>query len=278
MKKYTILIVDDEIEIVRTVIDLLENQNPDYYFYSTTRGAIGLRIAEAHLPDLIVTDWDMPEMTGIEFIKKLKNNSNTADIPVIMLTGIMTETEHLKIALEAGAIDYIRKPIDEIELSARINSMLLHVDSNRELVGLKERQLVSISLNVKRKNKQNLLVIDKLGSVRNRLNNHEQWLRDELSELIHIISQETKADSWMSFRSYFENVHPSFFRNLVDLCPDLTPAEIKLAAFLRLNLTSKEIASILFITPDSVKTGRNRLRRKLNLKIDQNLNTFIISL
>ena len=60
-------------------------------------------IAQKHLPDLVVTDWEMPEGSGIELIETLKNNPSTKEIPVVMVTGVMTDTEHLKIAFEAGA-------------------------------------------------------------------------------------------------------------------------------------------------------------------------------
>ncbi len=277
MREYSILIVDDEVEVIRIIVDMLENKNPNYNFYKTTEGSLGIRIAESRQPDLIVTDWDMPGMSGIEFIKKLKSNSKTSGIPVVMLTGIMTRPEDLNTAFEAGAIDYIRKPVDEIELTARIKSMLMLADSYKELINLKDRQLASVSLNVNRKNRLNLQVINKLNSIKNSLNEDDRRLKNELNKLIQTISDETREDSWMSFKTYFDNVHPTFFQRLIELFPNLSPAEIKLAAFLRLNLTSKEIASILFITPESVKTARNRLRKKLNLSTDENLNRFLIS-
>jgi len=277
MKKYSILIIDDEVEVIRTILDILEKENPSYTFYKTAEPKLALRIAESRQPDLIVTDWDMPEMSGIELIKKLKNNTKTSEIPVIMLTGIMTRPENLKTALEAGAIDYIRKPIDEVELTARINSMLMLAESNKALIDLKNRQLAFVSLSINRKSRLILHVINKLNSIKRRLADDERRLKNELFFLIQTISEETKDDSWMSFKTYFENVHPTFFQNFLESFPDLSPAEIKLSAFLRLNLTSKEIASILFITPDSVKTARNRLRKKLNLPPDENLNRFLIS-
>ena len=277
MKKYSILIIDDEVEVIRTILDILEKENPNYTFYKTAEPKLALRIAESRQPDLIVTDWAMPEMSGIDLIKKLKTNSKTSEIPVIMLTGVMTHSKDLKTALEAGAIDYIRKPVDEVELTARINSMLMLAESNKALIDLKNRQLAFVSLSINRKSRLILHVINKLNSIKRRLADDERRLKNELFFLIQTISEETKDDSWMSFKTYFENVHPTFFQNFLESFPDLSPAEIKLSAFLRLNLTSKEIASILFITPDSVKTARNRLRKKLNLPPDENLNRFLIS-
>ncbi len=276
MKEYSILIIDDDVEVIQVIIDLLETENPNYNFYKSTEAKLGIRIAISRQPDLIITDWYMPEMSGVDVIKHLKSNAITAKIPVVMLTGVMTQAKDLRIALEAGAIDYIRKPIDEVELMARVNSMLKFADSYNELIALKDRELASISLSLTQKSKLIQEVINKLNLIRNELEEDKEKVRGELRKLVQDISEETRDDSWASFKTYFDNVHPSFFQRLIELFPDLTPAEMRLAAFLRLNLSSKEIASILFITPDSVKTARNRLRKKMNLSPDENLNRFLI--
>jgi len=80
----------------------------------------------------------MPVMNGIEFIKALKNNPKTADIPVIMCTGIMTTSENLETALTVGAVDYIRKPIDSIEFVARTKANLHLAEKYNEVKKLNE--------------------------------------------------------------------------------------------------------------------------------------------
>ena len=65
-------------------------------------------------------DWQMPVMDGIEATKQLKLNDTTKDIPVIISTGIMIDSSDLSAALIVGAVDYLRKPFDEIELIARV--------------------------------------------------------------------------------------------------------------------------------------------------------------
>jgi len=92
------------------------------------------------------------------------------------------------------------------------------------------------------------------------------------------ITQKVKGEAWKNFEVYFNNVHPNFFSNLLSKFPDLTPAEIKLASLIHLQLSTKEISSIIFISADSVKTARNRLRKKLNLSPDDNLTAFLLSL
>ncbi len=119
-----ILIVDDQINFLESIVEIFEHHNLNYEILRTTNPETAIEIAKDQLPDIIITDWEMPMLSGIEMIKKLKTNNNTANIPIIMCTGAMTGTDNLKIALEAGAIDYINKPIDETELIARTQSIL----------------------------------------------------------------------------------------------------------------------------------------------------------
>lgn len=278
MKEYKILIIDDEPEIINFIIDVMELEETKYTFYRALNGVDGIRIAEKFLPDLIVTDWEMPQMSGIELIRNLKSGSITSDIPVVMITGAMTSSGHLKTALEAGAIDFIRKPIDAIELTARLGSMLLLSDYYKETVNLKNRELVSIAVNIMQNNEFNLKVLNGINEINTEFGLLNKNLEKKLQSLSHDISLKIKGESWLHFEAYFKNVHPRFFEKLALQFPDLTPAEIKLAAFLRLNLTTKEIASITFITPGSIKTARNCLRKKLGLPFDENLNVFLMSL
>ena len=85
-------------------------------------------------------------------------------------------------------------------------------------------------------------------------------------------------DDWQEFESIFQQVHTSFFDQLKLLYPDLTPSEIRLCAMIRLNLHSKEIATIMSISNDSLRIARYRLRKKLGLKKGANLYSFILNL
>ena len=122
MEKVTILVVDDEQFFLETIVDTLNSD--EYKILQAKNGKVGLKIAEKFLPDIVITDWEMPEMNGIEMIKAFKKRKTLEEIPIIMCTGIMTSSKDLKIALNAGAVDYIRKPINKIELIARVNSAL----------------------------------------------------------------------------------------------------------------------------------------------------------
>ena len=273
-----ILIIDDQIEIINFIVDCFYGSEKDYEFYHALNGMNAIEVARKFRPHLIITDWEMPGMSGIETIKHLKSIETTRDIPVIMLTGIMTSSENLKTALEAGAIDFIRKPIDKLELIARTGSMLMLANSFKEMIEFKNKELASTALAILQNNEFNINIINKLNQIIAVFGTKNKELYLMLDDINQEITQRIKGETWKNFETYFNNVHPGFISNLLGKYPNLSPAEIKLASLIHLQLSSKDISSIIFISVDSVKTARNRLRKKLNLSPDVNLASFIASL
>ncbi|MEL6833685.1 MAG: triple tyrosine motif-containing protein [Bacteroidota bacterium] len=101
--------------------------------------------------------------------------------------------------------------------------------------------------------------------------------RRKLQRIIHTIDGNTRLDSnWEQFEIYFDQVHKNFLRNLREKYPDLTPKDQKLCAYLRMNLTTKEIAPLMNISVRGVEISRYRLRKKLQLDTDTNLTDFIM--
>lgn len=134
----TILVVDDQIENLQIINRYLDEAGLSDGISLAPSAKIAFSIIEKSIPDLIITDWEMPEITGIQFIQELKKHTATKDIPVMMSTGIMTSSEQLKLAMETGAVDFIRKPIDKTELIARVKSNLLLSKKYHEVKVLNE--------------------------------------------------------------------------------------------------------------------------------------------
>mgnify|MGYP000860165726 CR=1 FL=1 len=88
----------------------------------------------------------------------------------------------------------------------------------------------------------------------------------------------SSQDDWKVFETNFERAHEQFMKTLKDNYPDLTPSDLRLCAFLRMNLSSKEIAPLLGISVRGVENHRYRLRKRLNLDADSNLTEFMIKL
>lgn len=116
-----ILVIDDLPENVFMLQDRLEHEG--YEVLTAYDGYSGIDKAKNDLPDLILLDVMMPDITGLEVCQILVNDPVTKDIPIILVTA-KSGAEDTKEGLEAGAFDYIKKPFNRIELLARVNSAL----------------------------------------------------------------------------------------------------------------------------------------------------------
>ncbi|MEH6536809.1 MAG: triple tyrosine motif-containing protein [Psychroserpens sp.] len=150
----------------------------------------------------------------------------------------------------------------------------LHTEKLQTELDLKNGQLTSITMQLL-KNKEFIQnVQDKIGSTLD-----EGGSKQELRRLIKTIDQElSDNDSWDQFAYHFDQVHGNYLEKLSRNNIHLSPREIKLAAFLRMNMSSKEISKLLNITTRGVELARYRLRKKLKLKREQNLVEFLIDL
>lgn len=120
MKKPRILVVDDE----KLNVELLEGiLSENYEVVKAYNGKEALLEVEKNPPDLILLDIMMHEMNGYEVCKELKGNKKTLHIPILLITGLTEKTEKVK-GFEAGADDFLNKPVDMIELRVRVKSLL----------------------------------------------------------------------------------------------------------------------------------------------------------
>jgi two-component system sensor histidine kinase/response regulator len=116
-----ILVVDDIRQNIQVVGGIL-NEN-GYEVMPATSGSQALERIKTQMPDLILLDFMMPDVNGIDVCRQLKGNPETKKIPIIFLTA-STEMEHLVQAFEAGAVDYVTKPFQAAELLARVRTHL----------------------------------------------------------------------------------------------------------------------------------------------------------
>jgi len=101
----------------------------------------------------------------------------------------------------------------------------------------------------------------------------------EVLDLIRNIDNDLKMDKeWQRFEHHFDEVHSGFIKKLKEMYPELTPSELRLCAYLRLNMTTKDIAQILNISVRGVEISRYRLRKKLKIESDTNLVDFMLNL
>lgn len=117
----TILVVEDEAaqrEVLRYNLDAA-----GYDVVATNNGEDGLLLAYETVPDLIILDWMMPRLSGIEVCRQLRAKPATKDIPIILLSARSEETDKVR-GLDIGADDYVAKPYSIAELMARVKTQL----------------------------------------------------------------------------------------------------------------------------------------------------------
>jgi two-component system phosphate regulon response regulator PhoB len=117
----TILVVEDE----QPILEMLEfNLARAGYTVRLARSGVEARIAITDgYPDVILMDWMLPDVSGLELTRQLKRDADTREIPIIMLTARVTEDDRVA-GLDGGADDYITKPFSPRELQSRINAVL----------------------------------------------------------------------------------------------------------------------------------------------------------
>lgn len=119
-KKYKVLIVEDD-EDIRSYLKL--ELGKYYQVFTAVNGKIGYDMAVKELPDIIISDIMMPEINGLEMMKKLRSNPNVCDIPVILLTAKACVEDFVS-GLQKGADAYLAKPFELSHLIAQINNLL----------------------------------------------------------------------------------------------------------------------------------------------------------
>ncbi|TRX65763.1 adenylate/guanylate cyclase domain-containing protein [Carboxylicivirga sp. M1479] len=119
----TILLVDDSRLELEILTGIITKDEPFRNIVTANNGEEACRMAVRHQPDLIIIDWEMPGMNGIDTLKVLKKNDLTKNLPVILISGVEF-TDKIKEAFSEGAADFIQKPVNPEELHARVNSVL----------------------------------------------------------------------------------------------------------------------------------------------------------
>jgi len=135
----------------------------------------------------------------------------------------------------------------------------------------KERELTTKTVYISQKNSLLKEVIGELDSLKK-----EPVVTDQLvTRLQHRLKKELLPGAWREFEVQFNEVHPGFQERLLEGFPKLTPTERRLCTFLRLNMNTREIASLTGQTFKSIEVARVRIRKKMNIRHEDNLANFI---
>lgn len=158
----------------------------------------------------------------------------------------------------------------------QLKNIQMHEATLEQEISMKNKELTTYALNVVQKNQTMEELNQKVRAMRKEA---DGTLLKNLTNLQHTIGHNLNLDKdWDEFRLYFEQVHHQFFKVLNSRFPELSSKELRLCALLKLNLSTKEMTTLLGISPGSVKMARYRLRKKLRLTSEDDLTCFLINL
>ncbi len=142
----------------------------------------------------------------------------------------------------------------------------------KQEIAHKKKELATQTLHLVQKN----TFLDELKENLENLRNSPDKFKMEFRRIVMLLKKEKASDKeWETFKTYFAEVHNDFDQKLKTLYPDISEKEIRLAAFLRMNLTTKEIAATMNVLPDSILKSKYRLKKKLDLDKETDLNDFL---
>ncbi len=173
-----ILLVEDDADLRF----LLKTQlSPEYKVVEAVNGEEGLEIALHQIPDLIISDVMMPEMSGYELCKRLKTEERTSHIPIILLTAKATQGEKLE-GLESGADSYLVKPFDKKELETRIRQLILQ---RKKLQQRFSREIVYRTKETSVASRQDIFIRNLLENIEEEIAN-DGFGVEELAQSVHM--------------------------------------------------------------------------------------------
>jgi len=160
-------------------------------------------------------------------------------------------------------------------LKAEKEVISLRNEKLRQEMILKDKELANSTMQMIQKSKTMTMLKRDLQKLSRETK--DDLVNTKIRIMVKKINRDIDSDKqWEVFESHFESVHEEFLKRLKQEFPDLSPRELKLSAYLRLNISSKEISSLMNISVRGVEISRYRLRKKLQLEHDQNLTDFIM--
>jgi tetratricopeptide (TPR) repeat protein/DNA-binding CsgD family transcriptional regulator len=151
---------------------------------------------------------------------------------------------------------------------------LIHEQAEEALL-IKERELSSITMQIQQKNEVMNNLKNQLGSMAQK----KSGLQDEVKSIYKAIRKDLNLQSdWEKFKVHFEKVHPEFFSRLSQAHYDLSLSDLRICAYLRINMENNTMSQILNISPDSLRVRKHRLRKRIGIASDKELYNYLASI
>jgi DNA-binding response OmpR family regulator/DNA-binding CsgD family transcriptional regulator len=290
-----ILIIDDDPAAIAVLELMLKRAG--YGIYSSTQPLMVIDTLINHPVELIILDWQMPERDGIEVLKDIRNYPEFNDIPVIIASGIHTYSSDLKSALNFGAMDYLRKPINEQELEARVSNAFRIINYHKKTIDLamdlknkqlentetkarllqneldkKEREMIAAAINIIQNKKFITCLKSDLFESKIKFDIQQQRL---LKQVFSKYDNMANSLNWELFEKRFVELNSNFYDSLLNESSTLTWGELRLCALFRVGFSLKEIAALNYSNYDAVRKAVYRIRKKLGINEKTDINLYL---
>ncbi len=212
IEKPAILIVDDRKANILALESLLEICDAQIYTASSGNEALSLLLEQSF--SLVLLDVQMPGMDGFEVAEIMRSNPQTQSIPIIFITAINTEKDHIFKGYESGAVDYLTKPIEPVVLNSKVNVFLeLWTEKTKLVSALADLEKANEKIKLQHDNLQELAIRDHLTGLF-----HRRWF-DEVSikEVAHSLRHNIHLSIAMIDIDYFKKVNDSYGHSSGDL-------------------------------------------------------------
>jgi tetratricopeptide (TPR) repeat protein len=236
----------------------------------------------AFLQVLYDMDKKSDEITRLNNIRKTNQIVTIAVITIVLLViilGLVTFSRQRLKMRDARVLAEQDKSIFEAQravMELDLKNKQLEEESLKQQLELKGQELSAHTLNLI---KNNQLLESMRNTLQDMVKDDKRDQKKQMQQIIQQINQSFNHEQhWKEFTTAFEQVHQSFLDKLKQHSSELTSADIRLIALLKVNMDSKDIAGLLGISNDSLRVARYRLRKKLNLEQGDNLSTFIQAL
>ncbi len=289
-------LVDELIGLPRLHIQLLNEKSHLFEHKLDYKAAFAFQTRAIFLKDSIDSSWEKVKYAEIKTLYqiKLQQQRNMVleknlsinqlrikqqkfiiiiSVGFLLILSVLVFLFYRKRQFELKTNQILREQNDKINKQEKI-IRIKNEQSFKQELDYKNRQLTSFSLSALKQSKSLELVTDQLKELLHQ-QNIKPTTRHKLEQVMQHLRPLNSQKEWEEFRSYFEAVHPSFYTNLKNTAPDLTLHELKISAYLRLGMNTKEIASITFRQVRSVESTRFRIRKKVGLTANDNLYEFL---
>lgn len=214
---YKILVIDDNLDNSLLIEGILTTESHDYSCVFALDGKEGYQIAIEESPDLILMDMMMPELSGLESMKLIRQNEELKDIPIIFITAYKTP-QNMEEAFREGAIDFIGKPIDVNELRSRVNKALsigetLKRIRNKINLYEQEREEIEKSVILTQNEQNSFIIINLEGKI--------EWANEGFKNLHGISLDNLKTDNKATVFDLYtdENINKLLEKCITDKVP-----------------------------------------------------------